>query len=158
VDARYVGGSWMFRVLALGVLVWAGVWVVQQPEVTMDMLGEQSVQFMDELYSGRLLEGASPEDFLNRGRKIPTFEELQRLAQEEEQDTTTQKTAQATADVSAFEQEVKYDEEAEEDHDDDKESLREALLAELNAADDEEDEDEDASSPEDASPSEEDDE
>ncbi len=82
-DARYVGGMWLLRACAIAALAVAVGWAVSQPEGTMEQMQEHSAQFIDELYSGKLLEGAAPSQFGRVGH-IPTFDELQRLAEQEE--------------------------------------------------------------------------
>ena len=54
----------------------------------MEQMQDHSAQFIDELYSGKLLEGAAPSQFGRVGH-IPTFDELQRLAEQEENERET---------------------------------------------------------------------
>jgi hypothetical protein len=148
IDVEWTGGSWIFRVGVAALFVAAVVWVQFLSAAEVSEMGEHSVQFVEELYSGKLLEGAAPSQFGLNGKRIPTFEELERLAEEEANEPATKPAEDADADAGEAansdnvpadqEEDAAADEDQEEE--DSRQSLEEALLAELsNVEDDGED-------------------
>jgi len=140
----FTGGSWPFRALALLALAGAGAWLGSQPAETLSEMQQHSQQFVEELYSGKLLEGAAPGAF-GPGRNIPTFEELQRLAEQEDEVTEEAGTAgddaaaaagqaDPTAQASPGGADAAGEDGDDEDDDEDMASLEASIMAELRAA------------------------
>jgi len=75
--------SWIFRTAGFVLLVAFGYWCTQQP-TEFDELYASQMDFLSELYDGKLLSDPAMEEEI-RDKAIPDFEELKRQVELEEQ-------------------------------------------------------------------------